>query len=227
MKIDVLMLGPAQDLAGSGRIAVDIPDGATVGTLRVALAKTVPGLERALPAMRFALNDTFAVDDTPVRAGDEVAVIPPVSGGSNAPSMLVELVSSPIASADVIAFVGGNECCGAIAAFIGTTRVEHDDTHGPLVRLDYEAYDRMAEGQMRALAAQAMDRWSLARVALVHRVGSVPPGEASVVIAVASGHRAESFDACRWLIDTLKQEVPIWKKDVFADEFVRWVEPGG
>ncbi len=227
MKIKILMLGPAKDLAGAGEIVVEVAEGATVASLRVALVQAAPSLERALPTMRFALNDSFAVDDTPVRAGDEVAVIPPVSGGSNGPCMLVKLVSSVIEPAEVIAFVCGDEHCGAIAAFIGTTRIENDDEHGALVRLDYEAYDRMANTQLHALAEQAMDRWLLARIALVHRIGSVPTGEASVAIAVASGHRAQAFDACRWLIDVLKQNVPIWKKDVFADGFVRWVEPGG
>lgn len=138
----------------------------------------------------------------------------------------IELTPAPILMDKEIARAQGEPSCGAVATFTGTTRLEQDGQHGALVRLDYEAYEEMARGQMRALAQQAIERWSLARVVMVHRIGAVFPGEASVVIAVACGHRVEAFESCRWLIDALKQEVPIWKKDIFADGFVRWVDPG-
>jgi len=123
-------------------------------------------------------------------------------------------------------FAQGDPSCGAIASFTGTTRAESDAGHGGIIHLEYQAYEDMATAQMRLLAEQAVDRWSLARIAIVHRTGVVPPGDASVFIVVSCAHRAEAFDACRWLIDALKKDVPIWKKDVFEDGYVRWVEPG-
>ncbi len=137
----------------------------------------------------------------------------------------VDLLSGPIPISRVREFVGGDPALGGIVVFEGVTRAEADPQHGALQRLDYEAYDAMARGRLEGIAKQAVDRFGAKRVAIVHRLGSVRPGETSVVIAVACGHRAEAFDACRWLIDTLKRDVPIWKKDVFEDGFVRWVEP--
>ena len=138
----------------------------------------------------------------------------------------VDITSEPILVEQAMTLVQGDPACGAIAVFVGTTRSERHPDHGSLVRLDYEAYDAMALSQMRALVERANERWSPARVALVHRIGSVPPGEASVLVAVACGHRSEAFESCRWLIDTLKRDVPIWKKEVFEAGHERWIEPG-
>ena len=136
----------------------------------------------------------------------------------------VELVRGPISVAQVCEFVSGDPSLGGTVTFEGSTRAESDPQHGPLVRLDYEAYKSMARRQLEHLAHEAVDRFGAGKIAVVHRLGSVPVGEASVMIAVACGHRAEAFEACRWLIDTLKKDVPIWKKDVFEDGFVKWAE---
>ncbi len=138
---------------------------------------------------------------------------------------LVELTHEPIDGERVRAFIGGDRALGGIVTFEGVTRGERDAVHGELVRLEYEAYETMGLRQMEQLADEAFRRWQCGKVALVHRIGPVEPAEVSVMIAVACGHRAEAFEACRWLIDTLKKDVPIWKKDAFADGFVRWVEP--
>ena len=180
-----------------------------------------------MPAVRFARNESFASDDEPLAAGDRVALIPPVSGGEEDKRLWVDVLDGTLPIERVTAFVEGDAGSGGIVIFKGLTRHEVDDEHGALIRLDYEAYDAMATQELRRLAEQAMDRWSLSKIAVVHRVGGVPVGEASVAIAVAGAHRAECFDACRWTIDTLKRDVPIWKKDVFADGFVRWVDPAG
>lgn len=127
----------------------------------------------------------------------------------------------------MVDFVRGDGALGGITTFFGATRGEQDREHGALLRLDYEAYRDMAVVQMRKLAEHAAREWKAGRVALLHRLGGVGPGEISVAIAVACPHRAESFDACRWLIDTLKRDVPIWKKDVYADGFSCWVDPAG
>ena len=114
---------------------------------------------------------------------------------------------------------------GGIAVFLGTTRAEYNAAKQPLVALDYEAYPEMALQQMRDLARRARERWQIARLALLHRTGRVPVAEPSVIIAVAAPHRGEAFDACEWLIDTLKKEVAIWKKEVWSDGSASWVDP--
>jgi molybdopterin synthase catalytic subunit len=124
--------------------------------------------------------------------------------------------------ADVLSDLWGDPEAGGVAVFIGTTRAERDATGRELVALDYEAYPEMAVSQMRDLARRARERWPVVRLALLHRVGRVAPGEPSVLVAVACPHRAEAFDACRWLIDTLKAEVPIWKREVWDDGAGTW-----
>jgi len=139
--------------------------------------------------------------------------------------VFVDILSESIDAAAVRARIIGDESLGGICTFEGATRADSDLEHGPIVRLEYEAYEDMAKAQMQRLAEHALQQWGPGRAALVHRVGPVPPGEISVMIVVACGHRAEAFSACRWLIDHLKQDVPIWKRDVYEDGFERWVDP--
>lgn len=139
--------------------------------------------------------------------------------------IMIELVDGPILMEPMRTFVGRDVTCGGLVTFEGVTRLESDSTHGPLNHLFYEAYPEMAVEKMYELAAAALARWGLGRAAIVHRLGRVDPGLTSVCIMVAAGHRAQAFDACRWLIDTLKRDVPIWKKDVYTDGFHRWVDP--
>lgn len=223
-KIRVLFLGPARVLAGIETASMPLPTPPTVNELRRCLEKQYPSMARALPTMRLAVNMQYALDETPLHAGDEVAVIPPVSGGSNQP-IWVEVFSSTLPLAEVRTYIGGDTAAGGIVIFEGVTRSEHDTEHGALLRLDYEAYEGMAMSEMRRLAEQARSHWPLSRLALLHRLGTVLPGETSVIAAVAAGHRAEAFDACRFLINTLKQDVPIWKKDVYADGHTQFVQP--
>jgi molybdopterin synthase catalytic subunit len=114
---------------------------------------------------------------------------------------------------------------GGIAVFLGTTRAERNTTGQQLEALDYEAYPGMAQRRMRELAADAREHWPIVRLALLHRTGRVPLAEPSVVIAVSTPHRAQAFDACRFLIDALKKDVPIWKKEIWSDGTATWVDP--
>jgi molybdopterin synthase catalytic subunit len=137
---------------------------------------------------------------------------------------LIDLTPDPINAAPAIAFVTDSRA-GGIAVFLGTTRAERRADGVDLRALDYDAYPEMAAAQLRDLAARARAKWPVVKLALLHRTGRVALGEPSVVVAVATPHRADAFAACRWLIDTLKAEAAIWKKEVWADGSDSWVHP--
>ena len=134
------------------------------------------------------------------------------------------LSPSPLDTTAAVAFVN-DPAAGAIDVFLGTTRAERNAAGEELVALDYEAYADMATAQMRDLAARARAKWPICRLALLHRTGRVAVGEPSVVIAVSTPHRTDAFAACRFVIDTLKAEVTIWKKELWRDGDATWVHP--
>lgn len=220
--ITVLFPGPAREWAQTDQAPLQLPTGSTLKALRSELERRFPALRKVGRSARIAVNDAFADDSTVLRNGDEIALIAPVSGGAEDTQVLVELTRAPIDEPRVSAFVHGNPELGGIVAFAGVTRGEADQRHGALTHLHYQAHESMAVKQMNRLAARARADWSADRIAMVHRLGDVPVAEISIYIAVACGHRAEAFAACRYLIDQVKQDVPIWKKDVFADGFERW-----
>jgi MoaE-MoaD fusion protein len=202
MQITVRLFAAVRERAGASRRDLDLADGALVGDVWPALA-----LGDEPPGMAYARNREYADRAEPLRDGDEVAVIPPVSGGA----FLVQ--EQPLDLGTVVDQVR-DPAAGAIATFIGTTR---DHNRGrDVVHLEYDAYPEMAEAEMAKIAAQVIERHDVARVAMAHRTGHVPIGEASVIIAVSAAHRGAAMDACREAIDTLKQTVPVWKKEVFA-----------
>ena len=173
--------------------------------------------EAALRTAAVAVNRDYVRGEHILREGDEVAILPPVSGGADGQ---VELVREPI-NADTIvrAIKAGSD--GAVCVFDGIVR---DNTRGrATLHLDYEAYEEMALKQMQLLRAEAIEHFKVREVAIVHRLGRLKVGETSVLIAVASAHRGATFEACRWVIDTLKKTVPIWKKEQFADGAV-WAD---
>ena len=136
----------------------------------------------------------------------------------------IEILPTPLDAAAAIAHVSVPEA-GGIDVFLGTTRAENRADGTPLIALDYEGYGEMALRRMQQLVADARRQWPIVRVALLHRIGRVALAEPSVVIAVSTPHRAESFAACRWLIDSLKKDVPIWKREIWADGEGEWVHP--
>ena len=220
--ITVTFFGPAKDFAGEADVELELPEGATIATLRRVLSEKYSRLGDALPTIRLALNEEFVTDEARLKPDDEVALIPPVSGGADDDDVWVDLVTGSIPVQSVRDFVMGDPNLGGIATFEGVTRGDSDATHGPVRRLDYECHETMARRALRRLAGEAKERWRLGKVAVVHRLGPVEVAEVSVMVAVASAHRAESFEACRWLIDSLKRDVPIWKKEVYADGHVDW-----
>jgi molybdopterin converting factor subunit 1 len=222
MTIRVLFFAYLRERCGR-EARVEVPEGASIADLWTQLRAQHPVLQDA--TVRFALNCVY-VDKTQVlHDDDELALIPPVSGGSMAAvahdgvhdSYLI--TSEAIDVAAVLAAVTDARA-GGIALFVGTTRDENDGRR--VVRLEYEAYEDMAIREMRAIGAEMRQRWPLVGVAMVHRIGVVPTAETSVAIAVSSPHRDEAFAACRHGIDRLKALVPIWKKEYYADGS-RWI----
>jgi MoaE-MoaD fusion protein len=209
-----------REQAGTECEQVDLA-GSTVEDVYLALRDRHPELEANLALIRPARNQDFADWSERVADGDEVAFIPPVSGGSGN-TALIELTAEPLDPRRLEAAVA-HPSAGAICTFTGVVR---DSSRGESVtHLEYEAYAGMAERQMAAIVDEIARRWPEARVAMAHRTGTLEIGEASVVVTVSCPHRAEAIAACRWGIDRLKESVPIWKKE-FARSGAVWIEGG-
>jgi molybdopterin synthase catalytic subunit len=202
MNVHVRLFAALRERAGSGTLELELGDGATVGDVWPAL-----GLGTEPPGILYALNRAYVERQSPLSSGDEVAVIPPVSGGD------FRLSEQPLSVEDAVAEVR-DHAAGAIATFIGTTRAHSRDRD--VLHLDYEAYEGMAEQVMGDLAAELTRRHDLCKVAIHHRVGRIEIGETSVVVAVSAPHRAAALAACREAIDELKTSVPLWKKETYA-----------
>jgi molybdopterin synthase catalytic subunit len=201
MRITVRLFAAVRERAGRAAQELDLPEGASVGDVWPALE-----LGEEPTGIAYARNREYADRTTSLFEGDEVAVIPPVSGGD------FRVQAEPLELAAVVSQVA-DPAAGAIATFIGTTR---DHNRGRSVtHLEYDAYPEMAEAEMAKIADTVTARHGVAKVAMAHRTGHVPIGEASVIIAVSAPHRGAAMDACREAIDTLKQTVPVWKKEIF------------
>jgi molybdopterin synthase catalytic subunit len=199
MRVKVKLFAGLRERAGWAEREVD-------GVTRVDDVWPVLGLGVEPDGLLYAVNKEYAQRDRELADGDEVAVIPPVSGGS------FRLSADPL-SLDAVVDEVRSERAGAIATFVGTTRVE---SRGRTVHhLEYEAYEGMAEQVMADIAAVLEERYDLCEVAIHHRTGRVEIGDASVVIAVSAPHRHDALAACKDAIDTLKEQVPLWKKEVY------------
>jgi molybdopterin converting factor subunit 1 len=208
-----------REQAGVDSRSIELPIGSTVSDVYGALRRAHPALEPDRSAVRPALNQEFTDWDAKVVDGDEVAFIPPVSGGTDA-GTLFEVTSEPLDARRVEAAVA-HSGAGAICTFTGVVR---DHSRGRSVtHLEYEAFAEMATAEMRKIAAEIAQRWPEARVAMVHRTGRLEIGEPSVVVSVSCPHRAEAIAACKWGIDRLKESVPLWKKEHAADG-TYWIE---
>ena len=225
MRVQVLFFGQLKEWLGREAETLTLPQPASVQQVLEHYAQAAPQVRALLPALAVAVNQVFAAASHPLNEGDEVALLPPVSGGApessnHAMEPFVRLQTEPIDAAALLAQCKQGED-GAVVVFDGIVR---NNTRGRSTQyLVYEAYEEMAVAQMRALAQQAQEKFSVREVRIVHRLGRLEIGETSVWIAVASAHRAAAFDACRWVIDTLKKTVPIWKKEYFVDGAV-WAD---
>ncbi len=201
MKVRVRLFAALRERAGSGDLELELPEGAVVGDVYPAL-----DLGEEPSGLLYSVNRSYSERGTPLAAGDEVAVIPPVSGGA------FILTEEPLSLDAVVREVRRDEA-GAIATFIGTTRRRSRERE--VLYLEYEAYEGMAEGVMEDLAGELKRRHDLCEVAIHHRVGRVEIGDTSVVIAVSAPHRGAALQACHEAIDELKVSVPLWKKEVY------------
>jgi len=235
IQIRVLPFGVLKDWLGQEAATVELPEGATVADLLGSLSNAAPidaeqsslrtgasSRELALRGIAVSVNAEYATAAHVLREGDEVGLLPPVSGGcasETAPKTAADcssttLTREPICAEAIVAAAKQGED-GAVVVFDGIVR---NNTRGrQTLYLDYEAYEEMAVKQIEELAAEARRQFGVRQVTMIHRLGRLTVGETSVLIVVASAHRAQAFDACRWLIDTLKKTVPIWKKETFAD----------
>ncbi|MFZ0197632.1 MAG: molybdenum cofactor biosynthesis protein MoaE [Candidatus Sulfotelmatobacter sp.] len=222
MHVRILFFGMLKDLAGKSHDILDLDEGATVGDALGRCARQIPQLKDSLSSLAVAVNHQYAGVETPLNSNDEVALLPPVSGGTGEGKHRnrARLIREPIDTSAILANIKRDDD-GAAVVFEGVVR---NQTRGRrTLYLDYEAYEDMAQHVMEALAERALKQFHIREVALVHRLGRLDIGETSVLIVVASAHRAAAFDACRWLIDTLKRTVPIWKKEHFEDGAV-WAD---
>jgi molybdopterin synthase catalytic subunit/molybdopterin converting factor small subunit len=201
MRVTVRLFAGLRERAGTGRQDLELHDGAGVEDVWPAL-----GLGEEPAGVVYAVNRAYVERARALEDGDEVALIPPVSGGA------FRLTEDPIDLAAVVAEVE-DERAGAVATFVGTVRAQSRGRQ--VVRLEYEAYEGMAEKVMGELAAQLEERYDLCAVAITHRIGVCEIGEASVVIAVSAPHRQDALCACKDAIDTLKETVPLWKKEIY------------
>lgn len=217
MQIQVLFFGRLKDLFAASSTTLEIPEDSSVQHLLEHLARQTPQLNDWIPALAIAVNQHFAQAAHLLHDGDQVALLPPVSGGAPAAT---RLQNEPILPEQLLAELKAGED-GAVVVFDGIVR-NHTRNRRTLY-LEYESYREMAETQLQQLAERSRAMFAIRDLRIIHRLGRLEIGETSVWIAVASAHRAAAFDACRWVIDTLKTTVPIWKKEFFEDGAV-WAD---
>jgi molybdopterin synthase catalytic subunit len=217
MHLSVRLFASVREAIGEPSLTVELPEGATVSSLTQEIRARFPQV-RDLPPAMVSVNYEYAAEDHPLREGDQIALIPPVSGGDGP---YFEITESELTAESVSDLVRSPDC-GAITVFLGTAR---RTSRGREVEyLEYEAYPEMAIRKLRQIADEVLDQWGTHRIAVRHRTGRVELGEASVAIAIATEHRAEGFAACKHMIDRLKEIVPIWKKEVWVGggEWIGW-----
>ena len=218
MTVTVRLFAVLRERAGRDSIEVELEEGATVGQAleRLSARPELGDLLERMP-VRMAVNRDYADSDTRLSSGDELALVPPVSGGQQ-DRVHVQITDGPLSLESLAGLVSRPEA-GAIVTFQGTTR--------DVARLEYEAYREMAEERIAEILRECLERHGLAAAAAGHRIGSVPLGESSVIVSVSAPHRAEAFSGAREAIDRIKAEAPIWKREVESSgdgETGRWVE---
>jgi MoaE-MoaD fusion protein len=203
MQIRLRLFATYREIVGSRQLAWSVRDGTTAGELVDQVIAKYPPLRAHRDAMLIAVNESFATPDVGLQEGDEVALMPPVSGGAG----LIEIQRGAIDVEAVVDSVRRSDA-GAVVLFLGTVRSDRG-----VRALDYEVYRPMAMNQMARIADEARAKFGALEIAIIHRLGRIAVGNPSVAIAVSAAHRAEAFAACEWAMDQVKQIVPIWKTE--------------
>lgn len=210
MKIRVRLFASMKDIVGQREVVIELPEGVTGSELLHRIAMEHPRLKPLLPSLLLAVNREYAEVTQELKDGDEVAFIPPVSGGID----LYEVTEGPL-SLDTLVTTVAKNTSGAVASFLGVVR---EFARGRQVsHLEYDAYPEMATATMRRIGDEIRIRWPVDHIAMVHRIGRLTIGEASIAIAISSPHRREALEACAYAIERVKEIVPIWKKEVWTD----------
>lgn len=225
MRVRVLFFGRLKDIVGKAEEQAELSEGARVEDLFQRYGQSFPELSKFRPSVVASVNQEFAEWGARLASGDEVAFLPPVSGGSVDAGTAIEedlcaIVRVPIDTPQIVEQLKAPPD-GAVVAFEGIVR-NHSGGRTTLY-LEYEAYEAMALAKMREIGAEMRQKFAIRRSAIIHRLGRLEIGETSVLVVVSSAHRAAAFEACRYGIDTLKKTVPIWKKEFFSDGAV-WAD---
>jgi MoaE-MoaD fusion protein len=215
LPINVLFFAVLHDRAGTRSVNIAATDGMTVDDAVLAARKAAPKDPKPGSTIMLALNGEYVKGDQPVKAGDEIALIPPVSGGSGDIKNDTDwvFITPDTLDAEPLTEFVTTGVDGAVVTFLGVTR-DHNEGR-KVVYLDYEAYQPMAENKIAELISEMRSKWELGKIAIAHRTGRVDIGETSMVVAVGSAHRRPAFESALYFVDRLKEVVPIWKKELF------------
>jgi len=224
VRVKVLAFATARDAIGAREVTVEIADGAGLSDLRLRLESDYPELEQIWDRLAIAIDGVLAGADSGLTEGSEVALLPPVSGGSGpsrAAEPPIELVREKIDNRQIVERTS-HPSCGACLVFEGRVRDSRGDR--VVTKLSYDGYEPMAVNSLKKIRRELEETYPDLRLAVIHRLGEVPVGEASVSIVAAAPHRAAAFEACRETLERLKREVPIWKQEHYADGTAEWRE---
>lgn len=216
MRITVRLFAGYRERAGTSEVEFEVPAGATVGRLAADVDRRFPGMTESPGSLVVAVNREYRDHRYELSDGDEVALIPPVSGGEE----LIEITHEPLDPEAITARVR-KPSNGAVLTFLGTTRAQTADRS--VLHLEYEAYEPMARDKLAEIASEMRERWDVEDVAISHRLGRLEIEDISLVVAVASPHRKDAFEASQYSVDRIKEVVPIWKKEYFEGGEV-WIE---
>jgi molybdopterin synthase catalytic subunit len=220
MKVSVRLFAGLHDLVGKRDVFVELADEATVAQLQEQLGRDYPAVVPFLPTLVCAVDDEYVPAEHRLHDGDEVAFIPPVSGGSADEEGCFQVTTEPLEPQRLVDAVRKDES-GAVALFYGVAR-NHNE--GRRVRaLEYDAHPSLAEKKLREVAEEVRARRPITGIGILHRTGRITVGETSLLVAVSAAHRREAFEACHYAVDRIKEIVPIWKKEIWEDGDGAWV----
>ena len=221
ISIKVRLFAALKEIIGKNQLYLQIPEGSTVRDVIAVIEETYPAVKKIIKISKYAVNMEYTETEKKLTEGDEITIIMPVSGGvysASETNMHIEITGEKIDDAKVLDFVS-DISAGSVLLFNGTVR-DNDDGK-PIEYLYYEAYEEMAVKEIKKLISAAFDKYNILKVCVIHRTGKMDAGEISISIGVSSPHREDSYIASKFLIDNIKETVPVWKKEMF-EEGGRW-----